>query len=118
MLKTAIHTLLFSTILTAASLYALAQTQTPEVDISTGLVTFGPLVVNQPFVFVNSTNTACAVSTPSDPNDQWFSPTPISVPAASGGNTGTYTVTATVVGIWTYLSSCLQQGAAPEIKVQ
>jgi hypothetical protein len=106
MLSKAIRVLLFSTVLTAG--LAHAQSQTPEVDVSTGLVTFGPLVVNQPFVFVNRTSAACAVSTPSNPNEQWFSPTPISVPAASGGNTGTYTVTATLAGTWGYASSCLQ----------
>lgn len=106
MLKKAIHLLLFSAVLAVGIGYA--QSQTPEVDVSTGLVTFGPLVVNQPFVFVNRTNAACAVSTPSNPNEQWFSPTPVSVPAASGGNTGTYTVTATLAGTWGFASNCLQ----------
>lgn len=105
MLKKAIHFLLFSAIL-ATGAAVCAASQTPEVDVSTGLVTFGPITVNQPFVFVNRTSAACAVTAPTD--HQWFDPTPISVPVASGGNTGTYTVTATLAGTWTYLSSCLQ----------
>jgi hypothetical protein len=114
MLKKAVKLVLFSTILATGICYA--GPGLPEVDVSTGLVTNGPLEVNQSFVFVNRTNTACAVSTPSDPNDQWFTPTPISVPAASNGNTGTYTVTAAIAGTWTYLSSCLQ-GAEAHIQV-
>jgi hypothetical protein len=81
---------------------------TPEVDVQTGMVTNGPLYVNQPFVWVNRIGTSCSVS---DANgQQWFSPDPVTVPAASGGNTGTVTVTATAAGTFYYTSPCLEGG--------
>ncbi len=78
-------------------------TLTPEVDVQTGMVTNGPIVVNQPFVWVNRVQSTCSVS---DAGQQFFSPDPVSVPAASGGNTGTATVTATAVGTFNYVSPC------------
>lgn len=85
-----------------------ANASTPEVDVQTGLVTNGPLVVNQQFVWVNRSSVACSVSTGS--GQQWFSPDPLTVSAASGGNTGTATATATTAGNFTYTSPCLEVG--------
>jgi len=87
---------------------------TPEVDLQTGIVTNGPIVVNQSFVWVNRVATTCSVT---GGTQQWFSSDPVSVPAASDGNTGTATVTATAVGTFTYSSPCLEVGS-PRVPVQ
>jgi hypothetical protein len=78
---------------------------TPEVDLQTGIVTNGPLRVNQPFVWVNRVGTSCTVNNGAG-QQQWFSPDPVTVPAASNGNTGTLTVTATGIGTFTFTSPC------------
>jgi hypothetical protein len=116
MIKKTAQLLLFLAILATA--IAVGADPLAEVDISKGQVAFGPIYVGEQFAFVNRTSSACAISTPSNPNEQWFSPTPISVPAASDGNSGTYTVTAALEGSWTFASSCLQnQGAHINIGV-
>ncbi len=81
---------------------------TPEVDLQTGIVTNGPVTVNQPFVWVNRVGTNCPVT--EGDSQQWFSPDPVTVPAASGGNTGTVTVTATQAGTFTFVSPCSEMG--------
>lgn len=81
---------------------------TPEVDLQTGIVTNGPVKVNQQFVWVNRVGTSCPVN--DGAGQQWFSPNPVTVPAASGGNSGTATVTATAAGTFTYTSPCSEVG--------
>lgn len=76
----------------------------PQIDVQTGMITNGPLIVNQQFQWVNRAQTTCSVTD----NGQWFGPDPISVPAASGGNTGTATATATTAGTFTWSSPCLE----------
>jgi hypothetical protein len=85
----------------------------PEIDVQTGLITNGPIYVNQQFAWVKSSQGTCSVTTGSNP--QWFSPDPVTVPAASGGNTGTVVVTATAVGTFTWASPCslVQSPKAP-----
>jgi len=78
---------------------------TPEVDVHTGMVTNGPVRVNQPFVWVNRVGVRC---TATGGSQQWFSPDVVTIPAASGGNTGTVTVNATAVGTFNYQSPCLE----------
>jgi len=96
-------------ILLFSSVRTLRAAATPEVDLQTGMVTNGPLMVNQPFVWVNTVGVSCSVTADSG-GQQWFSSDPVTVPAAANGNTGTATVTATQAGTFSYASPCSQQG--------
>ena len=112
MLRKVVRLLLLSAVLAAGICYAQS---TPEIDVQTGLVTNGPIYVNQQFKWVNRSSIVCSVST--SPTAQWFSPDPVSVPAASGGNTGEATGTATAAGTWSYSSPCLELGNNPKIPI-
>jgi len=83
-----------------------AQSATPELDVQTSLVTSGPLLVNEPFVWVNRSPQACKI-TLSGPTQQWLSPNPVTVPGAANGVAGTLTVTAALVGTFSYNTPCL-----------
>jgi len=96
-------------VLLLSSVRTLRAAATPEVDLQTGMVTNGPVRVNQPFMWVNRVGVSCPVSSGSG-EPQLFSPDPVTVPAASGGNTGTVTATATAVGTFTYVSPCSEVG--------
>ena len=81
----------------------------PQIDIATGIVTNGPIIVNTQFQWVNRSATiTCHVSaTPA-----WFNPNPCSVNPNSSA-----TATATAIGTWSYASGCLEQGSNPRIPV-
>ena len=82
---------------------------TPEVHLQTGMVTNGPVRVNQPFVWVNTLGVSCSVIAETG-EQQWFNPDPVTVPAAANGESGTAAVTAIRAGTFNYVSTCSQQG--------
>jgi hypothetical protein len=92
-----------------------ATTTTPKVNISTGVVTNGPIYVNQQFQFVSaSTTETCTVIAP--PSQQWFSPSPCPV----SPNPGYATVTAKLPNPagWTYsVTGCIQANPNPRVPV-
>jgi len=92
-------------------------TLTPQVNISTGVVTNGPIYINGPFQWVSaSPNDVCTVSTPAAPNQQWFSPSPVTVRTPPGYAAVTAKL-ANPAG-WSYgVTGCNVQGGNPRVPV-
>jgi len=86
---------------------------TPQVNAQTGVVTNGPIYVNQVFDWVS--NVACTVSAPV--GDLWFSPSPASITIPPGKVQVTATLANEAPG-WTYFLNGNSPYGNPKIPVK